>query len=293
MARKNKSFGPDFWEALRRIQAEAATSKYPNRGWWVPTEDVWPYREFNRHNDNAGLRGGTRETVANVDDIAGSMRQHGQFEPGQLLYDPDYVDMPDKGLYGMHLGEGNHRVAAARRLGNPHFLVEFARSGRKPNRERVHGIDSTPAGAERRVQANKSITPNQFGYVPGTAGPDDFVEFEGKGIRADTGRGSPSDRAIVKAMGHKESAGRLLKGMKVAGKVLGPVGAAVAILSGMQDPAEALGATVDKAEGNSWARKQMTPAAKKAEKKYYRDKQARTDKKVDGYWGPGAHKKLR
>lgn len=273
MARKNASFGPEFWQALRRIQAEAATSKYPNRGWWVPTDDVWPYREFNRHEDNVGYFGGTAETVENTDDLANSMRKHGQFDPGHLLYDPDAVDMSKQGLYGMHLGEGNHRVAAARKLGSPHFLVEFSRSSRKPNRERKHGADSTPGGVRRGVTAKESILPNQFNYVPGNATPNDFVEFEGKGIRADTGRGSPSDRSIVKAMGHVGAAKRLLDGMKTAGKVLGPIAAVVGLASGMQDPAEALGATVDKAEGNNWAEKKYyTPAVKKAEKKYYADK---------------------
>ena len=277
MARKNASFGPDFWKALKRIQAEKATLRGKPRGSWLPTADVWPYREYNRHEDNLGLFGGSPETVNHVETLKASMDKVGQSDPGHLLYDPYVVEKPSEGLYGMHLGEGNHRIAAAKALGNPHYLVALSESQRKPNYE--HGTKaylpdgSRPGGTRRNAIAKKSIRPNEYDYIPSNAHPSDFEEFAGKSIDPVAGKpGSPSDRSIVSSLGHSSAAKRLLSSMKVAGKVLGPVAGAVGLVAGLSDPMEALGATVDKTEGNKWAKKQKTPAMKKSEKKYYSDK---------------------
>lgn len=267
------SFGPSFWDAVRRLRAEHRYRKYPAQGFWVPTDDVWPYREYDRHEDTNYRFGGSKDTVENVDDIKQSMRRSGQFQPGLLLYDPDAVDMADQGLFGMHLGEGNHRLAAARQLKRPYYLVDFQRSSRKPNAE-----GGKPPGTHRGVIAKKTLRPNQFGHVSSLADPDDFEQFAGKGMEAADAVGSPDDRAIVKAMGNKEAAKRILKAMGKAGRVLAPIAGAVGVLAGLQDPAEAMGMTVDKTEGNRWANKQRTAKMKAKEKKYYADKQAKAEK---------------
>ena len=267
----NASFGPDFWKALKRIQWEKATTKHPPRGSWVPTEDVWPYREYNRHEADAIFSGGNEDTVKHVKDLKGSIAKSGQVEPGELLFDPDHADMAERGLYGMHLGEGNHRLAAARALGNPHYLATIHQSTRKPNSGMPAGF--RPASTKREVIAKESIRPDANNYIPASAHPSDFEEFDGKAIDPVKGKpGSPADRSIAASLGHSPAAKRLMGAMKVTGKVLGPIAAVVGLASGMQDPAEALGATVDKAEGNHWAKKHYTPAVKKAEKKYYADK---------------------
>lgn len=266
-------FGPSFWDAVRRLRNEKETSKYPSRGYWVPTEDVWPYREYERDVDTNYRWGGGKETIDNVEDLKWSMMDYGQHEPGIMLYDPDAVDMGDKGLFGMYLGEGNHRAAAARQLKRPYYKVSFQRSRSTPN---VHG--GKPPGVQRGAIADKRIRPNEHGYVPGMANPDDFEEFKGKGISAKEAIGAPDDRAIVKAMGNVSAAKRILGAMTKAGKVLAPAAGLVGVLAGLQDPAEALGATVDKTEGNEWAKKKMTKKDKAAEKKYYADKQAKAEK---------------
>lgn len=267
-------FGDSFWEALGRLRAEANTAKYPNKGGWVPTDEVWPYREFDRTNPEVLRTGGSPESVRNVEDIAESMKRTGQHSPGFMLYDPDYVGMADEGLYGMHLGEGNHRVAAARALGRPYFLVEFQRSGRKPNAQ-----GRVPYGVERRATAKPSVRPNKNKYVPGSASAKDFEEFS-EAIDASTGRGSPEDRAIVKAFGDKESAKKALKAMVKAGKVLGPAAGMVGLLAGLSDPAEALGMTVEKTGGGLPDKR--TAKEKKADfaraSKYYQKKWAKAEK---------------
>lgn len=271
-------FGDSFWEAFRRMRAEVESTKYPNRGEWVPTDEVWDYREYDRTAPESLRTGGSPESMENVEDIADSMKRSGQHSPGHMLYDPNYVEMADEGLYGMHLGEGNHRAAAARALGRPYYLVEFARSNRTPN-----VVGRAPRGAERRATAKPNIRPDRFGYVPGTASAKDFEEFS-EAIDASTGRGSPDDRAILKALGDKESAKRALKSMAKAGKIFGPAAGMIGLAAGLSDPAEALGMTVEKAgESNAWARKKMGKKAynkmKREEAAYYRKKQAALEKR--------------
>lgn len=276
MARKfkNQKFGPEFWDALRRLQAEFRNSKYGHmpKTQWVPTEDIWDYREYDRHIDSPYNAGGSAATVANVDDIAESMKKSGQHTPGMLFYDPDYVDMADEGLFGAHLAEGNHRAAAARQLGRPYYLVEAHRSSRKPNRE-----GGKPAGVLRGVRAKENLRPDRSGYVPGMARPSDFEEFAGS-MDAGNKIGSPDDRAIVKAMGNKSSAKKALKAMVKAGKVFGPIGGALGILAG-QDPMEAMAAGLLPVEKAGGGLDKRTAKDKKAEKAYYAKKQAAAEKR--------------
>lgn len=67
-----------------------------------------------------------------------------------------------------------------------------------------------------------------------------------------------------------KAASTILKGTGA----LGVVGGAIGFIAGMNDPAEALGATVDRAgsSGGGWAKKKMTPAMRRAEKAYYAKK---------------------
>jgi len=279
--KKNKQFGPEFWDALRRIQTEFNTSSRrggirmanaDRKTQWVPTEDIWDYREYDRHIDSPYNAGGSSATVANVDDIAESMKKSGQHHPGWLYFDPDYVDMPNEGFYGGHLAEGNHRVAAARQLKRPYYLVDVFQDKRIPNAE-----GGKPSGVFRGLTAKPHIRPNRHDYIPSQVRASDFEEFEGA-MDAGDKTGSPDDRAIVKAMGNKSSAKRALSAMVKAGKVLGPAAGMVGLIAGMSDPLEALGATVDKAEGNEWSAKMLTKEDKARTKKYYADKQAAAER---------------
>ncbi len=271
-------FGDSFWEAFRRMRAEVESSKYPNKGQWVPTDEVWNYREYDRTDPEILRTGGSPESMANVEDIADSMKRSGQHFPGVMLYDPDYVGMADEGLYGMHLGEGNHRAAAARALGRPYYLVEFARSGRTPNKQ-----GRTPSDVERRATAKPNIRPDRSGYVPGAASAKDFEEFS-EAIDASTGstgRGSPDDRAILKALGDKESAKRALGAMAKAGKVFGPAAGMIGLVAGLSDPLEAVGMTVEKTGGDMPDKRtaKEKKAEQKAERAYYARKQAKAEKR--------------
>ena len=278
MAKKNKQFGPEFWDALRRIQSEVRTSRRPNisvggaqrQTQWVPTEDIWNYREYDRHIDSPhGWAGGSSETVENVNDIAESMKKHGQHTPGMLFFDPDYADMADEGLYGGHIAEGNHRAAAAKQLKRPYYLVDVFQSSRTPNKE-----GGKPSGVLRGLSAKPNIKPDRYGYVPSRVRASDFKEFEGA-MDAGNKKGSPDDRAVLKAMGNKSAAKKALKAMVKAGKVLGPAAGMVGLFAGLSDPAEAVGMTVEKTGGGLDKR---TAKDKKAERAYYAKKWAKAEK---------------
>jgi hypothetical protein len=232
---------------------------------WLPTEDVWRFREFDRGGDDPRFGGGQffQDGVARLE---AQLRYEGQREPVTLLWNPR--------LHAMHLGEGNHRVAAARNIGQKYIYTMVNKSERVPNESWMPEIPlEKPPGAER---SNVWLgTKGAGGYIPTYPDVNDFDHFKGKSIRPGRLAGSPSDRAIVKALGNRSAAKNLLTAMTKAGKVFGPAAGAIGLVAGLNDPAEALGATVGRAGDTKWARKQVTPKMRREERRYYADKRAR------------------
>lgn len=255
-------FPAEFWESLGRVKA--APKRYSHDVYWFPTSDVYDFREYERDSDVSRGTGYGRERV---DELADDLRRRGQQSEAWLLWSPKAWGVDSLGT--MHLGEGNHRVAALRnRLDAPYTLAAIDRSTRTPN------IDTpAPRGVTRTVEWTGK--PRAGGYYPKNPDPNDFPLFKGKAIAPDGKPGAPDDRAIVKALGNQAAAKRILGAMTKAGKVFGPAAGAIGLVAGLNDPAEALGATVEKAGDTRWARKQMTPAMKRQERKYYADKRAK------------------
>lgn len=260
-------FPPEFWESLRRVRSSG--DQRVRDVLWMPTDDVYPFREYERDSRSRAVGGG-RHTRRRVAGLIRALRSEGQREPVSLLWDPQSWGNllgHNTSLSGMFLGEGNHRLAASRRMGRPFILTEIARSSAYANPE------IKPDNVTRTVEWTGKPGPGN--YYPSYPDPDDFPEFRGKVIRPNGSVGSPDDRAIVKALGNQAAAKRILGAMTKAGKVFGPAAGAIGLVAGLNDPAEALGATVEKAGDTRWARKQMTPAMKRQERKYYADKRAK------------------
>lgn len=259
-------FPPEFWDSLRRIKKREGRPYYMNGdAVWLPTEDVWRFREFERGSDDPRFGGGQffQDGVARLE---AQLMHEGQREPVTLMWNPR--------LNSMHLGEGNHRVSAARNIGQQYVYTMINKSERVPNESWVPEMPlEKPPGAER---SNVWLgTKGAGGYIPTYPDANEFDHFKGKAIRPGRLAGSPSDRAIVKALGNQSAAKRILGAMTKAGKVFGPAAGAIGLVAGLNDPAEALGATVEKAGDTRWARKQVTPAMKRQERKYYADKRAK------------------
>jgi hypothetical protein len=77
---------------------------------------------------------------------------------------------------------------------------------------------------------------------------------------------------MVKALGNPSAAKRIVEAMARAGRVFGPAAGAVGVIAGLSDPAEALGATVDRAGDTNWAKKKVTPQMRRQERRYYDEK---------------------
>ncbi len=237
--------------------------------YWMPTEDIYQFREYDRDSRSNAVGGG-RGRRNRVGKLMMALRSEGQREPVSLLWDPQGWGKllgHNTSLTSMFLGEGNHRVAASRRLGRPYVLTEIVRSSAFPNTE------VKPDGVTRNVEWMGQPGPGN--YYPKFPDPDEFPEFRGKAIRPEGLPGSPDDRAVVKSLGNAGATARILGAMAKAGRVFGPAGAVVGVAAGLSDPAEALGATVGRAGDTKWARKQVTPKMRREERRYYADKRAR------------------
>lgn len=257
-------FPPQFWESLRRVRS--SEDQRVRDVFWMPTDDVYPFREYERDSRSRSVGGG-RGTRRRVAQLIRTLRSEGQREPVSLLWDPQSWGNllgHNTSLSGMFLGEGNHRLAASRRLGRPFILTEIARSSAYANPE------LKPNNVTRTVEWTGKPGPGN--YYPSYPNPDDFPVLQGKVIRPNGIPGSPDDRAMVKALGNSSAAKRIVDAMARAGRVFGPAAAAVGVLAGLNDPAEALGATVDRAEGNNWAKKKVTPQMRRQERRYYDEK---------------------
>lgn len=257
------AFPPEFWDSLRRVKA--APKRYSHDVYWFPTSDVYDFREYERDGGAVHLGGGN-ETRSRVAELADDIRLRGQQEPAWLSWLPDAYG---KSVGVIHLAEGNHRVAALRNhLDMPFTLTALDRGHRRPNVQK-----DAPSDVKRGVVWQGEPGPGN--YYPKHPDPNQFRDFRGKTITPSGLPGSPDDRAIVKALGNEAAAKRILGAMTKAGRVFGPAAGAIGLVAGLNDPAEALGATVDKAGDTRWAQKKVTPAMKRAERKYYADKRAK------------------
>jgi len=117
---------------------------------WVPLEDVHRIREFDRL-DPIYDTGNSRSTV---DNIKSSLLKNGFINPLKVSY-----NMNDRYAY---LGEGNHRIIAAKELGLTHVPVTVYRYGESNN----HGYKGR--GWAKQFPG---VEPDQFGYVPGNMTP--------------------------------------------------------------------------------------------------------------------------
>lgn len=255
-------FPPEFWDALRRVKA--APKRYSHDVYWFPTSDVYDFREYER-DSAARYLGGGPDTKGRVADLADDIRLRGQQEAAWLSWLPDAYG---KSVGVIHLAEGNHRVAALRQLDAPYTLAALDRGSRMPNVQK-----EAPPDVKRGVVWQGDPGPGN--YYPKHPDPNQFRDFRGKTMIPDGRPGAPDDRAIVKALGNASAAARILSAMAKAGRVFGPAAGAVGLVAGLNDPAEAVGATVDRAGDTNWARKKVTPAMKRAERKYYADKVAK------------------
>lgn len=251
-------FPPQFWESLRRVKA--APKQYSHDVYWFPTSDVYDFREYER---DADLSRGTGYGRERVDELADDLRLRGQQEPAVLSWFPDAYG---KSFGIVHLSEGNHRVAALRnRLDMPYALAALDRSGRMPNLQ-----SEAPEGVRRGVIWQGQPGPGN--YYPKHPDPNEFRDFRKKTILPSGLPGSPDDRAMVKALGNPSAARRIVDAMARAGRVFGPAAGVVGVIAGLNDPAEALGATVDRAGDTNWAKKKVTPQMKRQERRYYDQK---------------------
>lgn len=256
-------FPPEFWDSLRRVKAAPKT--YSHDVYWFPSSDVYDFREYERDSVLHWAGGGVPQQER-VSELADDIRMRGQQEAALLRWNPDKLATS---VGDIHLAEGNHRVAAIRNhLDMPYTLSALDRGARRPN---VHS--EAPDGVKRVVVW--SGKPGPGGYYPMHPDPNQFSDFRGKTILPNGLPGSPDDRAMVKALGNSNVASRILKSMVRAGKVFGPAAGAIGLVAGLNDPAEALGATVDRVEGNKWASKQVTPKMKRDEREYYDAKRAK------------------
>jgi len=257
-------FGPDFWEALRRVRAAGNRPAWSEPMAWVPLSAVESYRAVDRDSDVPAI-GGSAETQDEVGRKERSLRKKGHKHAGYFIVDDN------EGL--MQQGEGHHRSAAQRRLKNagvrgfdyqPMYLV---RGNLSPSKSTHRGSLYLPS---RVTMADKNA---RFGSLESPLAIEelsDSIEYDPKKP------GSPDDRAILKALGDKESAKRALGAMAKAGKIFGPAAGMIGLAAGLSDPAEALGMTVDKTGGGLDTR---TAKDKRAERAYYAKKQAAAEKR--------------
>lgn len=95
-----------------------------------------------------------------ITNLAKSIQEEGLREPGFLNYNQTHRTI--------FLDEGNHRLAAAERLGFTHFPVTVLRTGEGGGRSHPHAVPV------------RGIDPNENGYVPGTLRPSEVMDWDDK-----------------------------------------------------------------------------------------------------------------
>lgn len=124
------------------------TTRFKGHGYedeieFVPTETLLRHREYDRESE-------PREGPGHLDRITASIAEKGVQAPLIMTY-----GQHDRRAY---IGEGNHRLAAAKRLGISHLPVRVYRVGNTDGR-----------GAEV-----PGVEPNEHGYVRGDMKPSDI-----------------------------------------------------------------------------------------------------------------------
>lgn len=116
---------------------------YEDKIEFVPVDRLLKHREYDRETQ-------PREGPEHLDHITASVAEHGVKAPLIMLY-----GQKDRRAY---LGEGNHRLAAAKRLGITHLPV------------RVYRVSHT----DGRGAPVSGVEPNQHGYVKGDMKPSEI-----------------------------------------------------------------------------------------------------------------------
>lgn len=119
---------------------------FPRNAEWVPTDVMWSLREYDRRTTDK----------ARVDRIAESLRRFGFTSPVIITYHQHERTVL--------LGEGNHRVAAARQAGLPYVLARVWRISQEYG-PRHH--------TSRRPVPVRGVDPDRFGYVKADLKPSE------------------------------------------------------------------------------------------------------------------------
>jgi len=83
-----------------------------------PVESVFPYREYDRDMKDGWTGKMDQEEYTN---LMKDIQKHGIQEPSIIE-----IMSNGKGLYGVILGEGNHRLSIAQKLGKEKFPLTFS-----------------------------------------------------------------------------------------------------------------------------------------------------------------------
>lgn len=123
---------------------------YPHNAEWVPTETIWMLREYDRRHRGAGNVLGIQQSLALFGFTAPVIITYYQHSKTALL------------------GEGNHRVAAARRLNMPFTLARVVRNldyhGSRHSSSR-RPVPVPGVGGDGRGYVKADLAPSEIGLV--------------------------------------------------------------------------------------------------------------------------------
>lgn len=139
----------------------------------MPTDEVAKYREFERDREGVGAR---PDSKVNIDELVKDIEQNGVASPLSMIY--------YQGDKTAILGEGNHRLAAALRMGMPEVPVRVTRyTGQSPRKEVGNLARSVPGVApDRTGYVPADLLPSQIGMKSRPLSPAELAE-DGRVIR--------------------------------------------------------------------------------------------------------------
>ena len=159
-------FDPEESERAHEVYHDHINRKHYQEGdaWpkeskvgWVKTESLLPYREVDRATEG----GDARKTIdALKEDLS----------PGGRGWHGHVVLFYHHGSHTALLGEGNHRLAAAREVGAEYVPVHVLRAS-----SHMAGYSTHPAQWDRSAVRTQ---PNHHGYVPGDMHPNEVLPPE-------------------------------------------------------------------------------------------------------------------
>ena len=143
---------------------------------WIPLEDAYRMREYDRGTNPAHDIGNSRQRV---DILKQSIAAQGFFDPIHISYNQN-----DRYAY---VGEGNHRIAAARELGLTHIPAIVHRNDKyDPDRNKGMGFAKLVPG----------VDPDQSGYVPADLKPTEIGMTEPSNVRKASVNGQGYDAPV-------------------------------------------------------------------------------------------------